>query len=122
MVDASCEDAFMSKGEDEAYTLFETISENLIIHASLSSYERSIPRQKRPGVYEIKQAISTPNVDLNLIAQKLDTVDLLAHRIDQVLALSQQSLTQYPSSSNHEEICSIYASPTHHVNECPTVA
>ena len=46
MVDASCGGAFMSKGEDEAYDLFEMLSENLINHASLSSYERSIKTSK----------------------------------------------------------------------------
>ena len=46
MVDASCGGAFMSKSEDEAYTLFKILSKNSINHASLSSYERSIPHQK----------------------------------------------------------------------------
>ena len=54
MMDASCGGAFMSKSEDEAYVLFETLSENSINHASLCSYERSIPHQKRVGVYKIK--------------------------------------------------------------------
>ena len=46
MVDASCGGAFMSKSEDEAYDLFEMLSENSINHASLSSYERSIGASK----------------------------------------------------------------------------
>ena len=50
MVDASCGGAFMSKSEDEAYTLFEILSENSINHASLSSYERLISQQKRAGI------------------------------------------------------------------------
>ncbi|XP_010246769.1 PREDICTED: uncharacterized protein LOC104589977 [Nelumbo nucifera] len=41
MVDASCGGAFMSKSEDEAYALFETLSENSINNASLYSYEPS---------------------------------------------------------------------------------
>ena len=45
MVDASCEGAFKSKSEDEAYILFETLSKNLINHASLSFYIRSISPQ-----------------------------------------------------------------------------
>ena len=43
----------MSKSEDEAYALFETLSENLINHASLCFYERSIP-QKLTRVYKTK--------------------------------------------------------------------
>ena len=46
MVDTSCGGAFMSKSEDEVYTLFEILSENSINYTSLSSYERSIPHQK----------------------------------------------------------------------------
>ena len=46
MVDASCGGTFMSKSEDEAYDLFEMLSENSINHASLSSYERSIGTSK----------------------------------------------------------------------------
>ena len=42
MVDASCEGAFMSKSKDEAYELFEMLSENSISHALLSSYEKMI--------------------------------------------------------------------------------
>ena len=75
MVDASCGGAFMSKNEDEAYTLFKTLSENSI---NQSSYERSIPHQKRAKIFEIKQTNSSPKADLNLIAQRLDKVDLLA--------------------------------------------
>ena len=91
MVDASCGGAFMSKSEDEAYTLFETLSKNSINHASLFSYERSIPHQKWAEIFDIKQTDSSPKVDLNLIAKKLDKVDLLAQKIDQFLILGQQS-------------------------------
>ena len=66
MVDASCEGTFMSKSEDEAYTLFKTLSENSINRASFS-YERSIPYQKRAGIYEIHHSDSSSQVDLNLI-------------------------------------------------------
>ena len=52
MVDASCGGNFMSMSEDEAYDLFETLSENSINHASLSSYERAIG--PKVGLYEIK--------------------------------------------------------------------
>ena len=89
MVDASCGGIFISKSEDEAYILFEILSENSINHASLSSYERLIPYQKWAGIYEIRQSDSSSQVDLSLIAQKLDKVDLIAQRLDQVLALDQ---------------------------------
>ena len=68
----------MSKSEDEAYIMFEILSENSINHASLSSYERSIPHQKQTEIFEIKQTDFSSKADLNLIAQKLDKIDLLA--------------------------------------------
>ena len=107
----------MSKSEDKAHVLFETLSENLINHASLTSYERSIPHQKQTKIYEVSHPNS--NVDLNLISQRLDKVDLLVQKLDQVLALNQQPPTQYPSPFNQQEICS---SPAHHMNDCPIIA
>ena len=107
----------MSKSKDEAYTLFETLSENSINHASLSSYERSIPYQKQTKIFEIKQTDSSPKTDLNLIAQKLDKVDLLIQKLDQSLTLGQQSPVQYTPPSNYQEIYSICASPVYHVSE-----
>ena len=68
MVDTSCGGAFMSKSEDEIYVLFEILSENLINHASLSSYERSIPHQKWIEIFKIKYSDSSFQTDLNLRA------------------------------------------------------
>ena len=110
----------MSKSEDEAYVLFETLSENSINHASLTSYERSIPHQKRARIYEVSHP--NFNVYLNLISQRLDKIDLLVQKLDQVLALNQQPPTQYPLPSNQQEICSICSSPAHYMNDCPTIA
>ena len=52
---------------------------------------------------------------MNLLAQKLDKVDLL---IDKYLALGLQSPVQYTPPFNYQEICSICVSPAHHVSEC----
>ena len=60
--------------------------------------------------------------NMNLIVQKLDKVDLLAQKIDQLLTLGQQSPAQFTSSSNYQENYSICASPTHHVSEYPMTA
>ena len=90
MVDTSYGGAFMSKSEDGAYALFETLSENSINHVLLSFYERSIPHQKWIRIFEIKYSDSSSKTDLNLIAQKLNKVDLLAQKLDQVVVLDQQ--------------------------------
>ena len=75
----------MSRSEDEAYELFEMLSENSINHASLSSYERTMGTTKRAGMYEIRNRIeSEPKMDLNAITH---TMDLMAQKLDQILNL-----------------------------------
>ena len=83
MVDASYGGAFMNKSEDEAYTLFEILSENSINHTSLSFYQTWI------GIRKFKHLESSPKTDSNLI----NKVDFLAQKLDQVLTLGQQSPT-----------------------------
>ena len=51
-----------------------------------------------PSFYGIKYSNSSPKTDLNLIAEKLDKIDLL---IDKFLALSQQSSAQYTPHLNY---------------------
>ena len=82
----------MSKSEDEAYTLFKILSENSINHASLSSYERSIPHQRQAENFKIRQTDSSSKVDLNLIAQKLDKINFLAQKLDLFLILDNNLL------------------------------
>ena len=134
IVDASCGGAFMSKSEDEAYDLFEMLSENSINHASLSSYERNIGPSRRTGMYRVEPET---RMDVNflyqkldkmdLMAQKLEKVDMLAHKLDQLMAQNKQE-SAIPALSNpypeptHHEVCMLCASPDHHVSECPTAA
>ena len=72
-----------------------------------------------PSFYGIKYFDYSPEIDLNLLAQKLDKVDLF---IDKCLVLDLQSPVQYTQPSNYQEICSICANSAHHVSEYPTVA
>ena len=81
----------------------------------LSTYNPSIFL----SFYGIKHSDSSPEADLNLLAQKLNKVDFL---INKCLALGLQSPMQYTPPSNFQEICSICASPTHHMSECPMAA
>ena len=117
----------MSKSEDEAYDLFEMLSENSINHASLSSYERSIGTSKRAGVYEVRnRAESEPRMDINAITH---TIDLRAQKLDQILALNAQEPMVQPKTSpfspmaqSSQEACNLCASLTHNVSDFPTVA
>ena len=127
MVDASCGGAFMSKSEDEAYDLFEMLSENSINHASLSSYERAVGPSKWAGLYEIKNRGEIESkLDLNAITQRLDRMDLMDQKVDQILAFKKQAsidqptLGLYPSPNQAtHEACSLCTSSAHHVSECP---
>ena len=112
----------MMKSEDEAYDLFEMFSKNSINHVSLSSYERTMGPSKRAGLYEVKNLGETDfKMDLNSITQKLEKVDLLAQKVDQILSLSQQTPTNQPSSSpSPRGVCALCAGLDHHVIECPT--
>ena len=114
----------MMKSEDEAYDLFKMLSKNSINHASLSSYERTMGPSKRVGLYEVKNLGETDfKMDLNSITQKLEKVDLLAQNVVQILALSQRTPTNQPSSSpSPQGVCALCAGPDHHVTECPIAA
>ena len=87
----------MSKSEDEAYDLFEMLSENSINHASLSSYEISIGASKRVEAYEVRnRAESEPRMDINAITH---TMDLMTQKLDQILALKAQEPMVQPKTS-----------------------
>ena len=79
IIDASCGETFMSRSEDEAYDLFEMLSENSINHASLSSYERIIEPSIRIGMYQVELEA---RMDVNFIHQKLDKVDIMAQKLE----------------------------------------
>ncbi|KAI5677380.1 hypothetical protein M9H77_08330 [Catharanthus roseus] len=91
MVDSSCGGAFLYKIEDEAWDLFENMSDNLQQHATSSRVGTSRQIGNR-GMYEVSQ-----NVDLSL------KIDSLSKKFDQLLALNtlptnslnvQESMTQ----------------------------
>ena len=117
----------MSKSEDEAYDLFEMLSENSINHVSLSSYERTMGTTKRAGVYEIRNRVeSEPRMDFNAITY---TMDLMAQKLDQILALKVQEPVVQPKASPYppmiqspQEAYNFCASLSHNMNECPTAA
>ena len=81
----------MSKSEDEAYDLFEMLSENSISHTSLSSYERMIRQPKRTRLYELKnQGESKIRMDVNTLAQRLNKMDMLAQKMEKVDLVAQK--------------------------------
>jgi hypothetical protein len=53
MVDASCGCTFMLKNKNEAWTLFENLSENSIQHASSSHRMPTLRAPKTEGLFEV---------------------------------------------------------------------
>ena len=78
-------------------------------------------------MYEVRnQAESEPRMDINAITQ---TMDLMAQKLDQILALKAQEPMVQPKTSpfspmaqSPQEAYNFYASLTHNVSNCPTVA
>jgi len=92
----------MIKREDEAWTLFENLSNNSIQHASI---RRRAP--KTEGLFEIGHSSDVATQVVDAITRKLD----------------QLKVAGFAHNSAHihtkHEPCSLSSSPMHHVNDCP---
>jgi len=109
MVDAFCGGTFMMKNENEAWILFDNLSENYVQHVSSSC---RTPAPKAPKTESLFEA-STP---FGVTAK----VDALSRKIDQLMAAS----FVHTSSSNvfpQHEPCSFCSGTAHHVRDCPTI-
>ncbi|GAV66736.1 hypothetical protein CFOL_v3_10246 [Cephalotus follicularis] len=73
MVDASCGGTFMHKSEDEAWQLFESLSENSLHHLSSRIESSAMGTQKKGGIYEVSQ-FETIKAKVDILSQKLDKV------------------------------------------------
>jgi len=108
MVDASCGGTFMLKSENEAWILFDNLSENSMHHASTS---RRTPAPKAPKTKSLFEA----SIPFDVTAK----VEALSRKIDQLMAAG----FVHTSSSNifpQHEPCSFCSSTTHHVRDCPS--
>ena len=102
MVYASCGGSFLYKTPEEAWELFEHLSENSHLHATSSHCD--LPRQlgSKGGIYEVSHS-----VDLS------SKVDALTKKFDQLLCMNKVSTT-----SSVQDVCSICASPMHTSIDC----
>ncbi|GAV71571.1 hypothetical protein CFOL_v3_15061 [Cephalotus follicularis] len=107
MVDASCGGTFMHKNEDEAWQLFESLSENSLHHLSSRVESSAMGTQKKGGIYEVSQ--------FETIKAK---VDILSQKLDKVLTIVTLP-TQSTQTSIAQEACTLCASPTHYMSDCP---
>jgi hypothetical protein len=108
MVDASCGGTFMMKSKNEAWILFDNLSENSMQHASTS---RRTPAPKAPKTESLFEA----SIPFDVTTK----VEALSRKIDQLMAAG----FVHTSSSNifpQHEPCSFCSSTTHHVSDCPS--
>ena len=95
------------KSEDETWSLFRTLSENYMHHASLSQSSKQAPLVLKKSLYEVSQPSGitlSPKEweEMKLVVQQLRTRAFLT-----------------PSRLVTLDVCSIFASPLHDVYSCP---
>ena len=111
MVDSSCGGTFMMKSEDEAWNLFETLSENSMHHASSSSQgPRQAPTILKKGMCVVSQPAS-----IALPAKEWEEMKVAVQQLR-----SRASLIPPPLAAL--EACGICASPLHDMYSCPSGA
>ncbi|GAV60410.1 LOW QUALITY PROTEIN: hypothetical protein CFOL_v3_03941, partial [Cephalotus follicularis] len=103
MVDASCGGTFMHKNEDEAWQLFEALSENSLHHLASTIESSAMGTQNKGGIYEVSQ--------FETIKAK---VDILSQKLDKVLTIGTLPM-QSTQTSTAQEACALCASPTHYM-------
>ncbi|GAV84057.1 LOW QUALITY PROTEIN: hypothetical protein CFOL_v3_27502, partial [Cephalotus follicularis] len=103
MVDASCGGTFMHESEDEAWQLFESLSENSLHHLSSRVESSTTGTQKKGGIYEVSQ--------FETIKAK---VDILSQKLDKMLTIGMLP-TQSTQTSSAQEACTLCASPIHYM-------
>ena len=92
----------MLKSEDEAWQLFEILSENSLHHMSTSIRDKPMLNPKRGGIYEVGNTIDIHH-----------KVDELSQKLDRLLSIGRS-----PSPSRQiQNICALCSSPTHCVND-----
>ena len=105
LVDASCGGTFLLKNENEAWELFENLSENSLQHtmANRNLNDSSSSTLSKGGMYEVKQTDDLSN-----------QVATLSRKIDQILSLKSQT------PAHTQEACVLCLSPMHSILECPS--
>ena len=72
MVDAFCGETFVMKSEDEAWTLFENLSNNYVQHVSTRHREPALKAPKTKGLFEIGHSSDVATQVVDAITRKLD--------------------------------------------------
>ncbi|XP_058217250.1 uncharacterized protein LOC131328307 [Rhododendron vialii] len=96
MVDASCGGSVMVKNEEDAWQLFETMSEGSLQNVSFERRTKSVitSSDKPRGMYEIK-----PSHDLQ------SKVDALTEKVEQLLTKGSATSQPPPYQEHHNSLC-----------------
>ncbi|XP_058217050.1 uncharacterized protein LOC131327950 [Rhododendron vialii] len=96
MVDASCGGSVMVKNEEDAWQLFETMSEGSLQNVSFERRTKSVitGSDKPRGMYEIK-----PSHDLQ------SKVDALTEKVEQLLTKELATSQPPPYQEHHNSLC-----------------
>ena len=102
MVDASCGGTFMTKSEEEAWSLFETLSENSVHHLSATRSDRVNSRKE--GIYHV------------------NTQTDLEKQVATLTKQMSQFLTSQHKSAQVSQVCDFCSDPNHPSQECPIIS
>ncbi|XP_021747322.1 uncharacterized protein LOC110713162 [Chenopodium quinoa] len=117
MVDASCGGNFMQKNSDEAWQLFEDLSENSQQHATSSHTNASNASRTlggKGGIYEVSHTHDLA-YKVDALTKKMDQVDILNKKIDQLVNTNNLHV----NSINANEGCATCGDFNHLSYNCP---
>jgi hypothetical protein len=105
----------MLKSEDEAWAMFENLSNN---SRQQISNRRRAPTPKTPKTESLFEVGHSLDVSTQVV-EAITEVDAIAKKLDQIMIAAFAPNTTH--TSTQLESCSFYSSTMHHMNDCPTV-
>jgi hypothetical protein len=104
----------MLKSEDEAWAMFENLSNNSRQQASNKRREPAPKAPKTESLYEVGH----PSDMSTQVVESITKVDAITKKLDQIMIAGFSPNTAH--TSTQLESCSFCSSTMHHVNDCPT--
>ena len=114
VVDASCGGTFMLKSEDEAWVMFENLSNNSCL--SVSNKRRVLP-PKAPKTESLLE-VGHSSYMATQVVDALTKVDAIAKKLDQIMIVG--FAPNIAHINTQLESCSFCSSTMHYVNDYPT--
>jgi hypothetical protein len=98
----------MIKSKDEAWTLFENLSNNFVQHVLTRCRAPVLKAPKIEGLFEIEHSLDVAT----------QVVDVITRKLDQLMVASLTP--NFAHMHTQPKPCSICSSPMHHINYYPT--